>query len=62
MLVAVFRRDGWTTADYRGWSDRLLDDRVAFVAPSSPAGEPVLRSAIISVGAKRPGRDTLGAC
>ena len=35
-------------ADYQAWSDRLLDDQVAFVVPSSHRGETVLRFAIIS--------------
>lgn len=48
LSVVVFRRDGWTMADYQAWSDRLLDEQVAFVVPSSHAGEPVLRFAIIS--------------
>ncbi|WP_345800357.1 aminotransferase class V-fold PLP-dependent enzyme [Microbacterium sp. AZCO] len=48
LSVVVFRREGWTLADYQAWSDRLLDDQLAFVVPSSHAGEPVLRFAIIS--------------
>lgn len=48
LSVVVFRRDGWTRADYQAWSDRLLDDQVGFVVPSSHAGEPVLRFAIIN--------------
>jgi glutamate/tyrosine decarboxylase-like PLP-dependent enzyme len=48
LSVVVFRRDGWTLADYQAWSDRLLEDQVAFVVPSSHRGEPVLRFAILS--------------
>lgn len=48
LSVVVFRRDGWTWADYQAWSDRLLEDQIAFVVPSSHAGEPVLRFAIIN--------------
>lgn len=48
LSVVVFRRDGWTMADYQAWSDRLLDEQRGFVVPSSHAGEPVLRFAIIS--------------
>lgn len=48
LSVVVFRREGWTMADYQAWSDRLLDEQRAFVVPSSHAGEPVLRFAIIS--------------
>ena len=48
LSVVVFRREGWTAAQYQAWSDRLLDDQIAFVVPSSHRGEPVLRFAIIS--------------
>jgi glutamate/tyrosine decarboxylase-like PLP-dependent enzyme len=48
LSVVVFRRDGWEAADYQAWSDQLLADQKAFVVPSSHAGEPVLRFAIIS--------------
>ncbi len=48
LSVVVFRREGWTPADYQRWSDRLLHDQRAFVVPSSHAGETVLRLAIIS--------------
>jgi hypothetical protein len=44
----VFRRDGWSLADYAAWSEHLLEEQLAFVVPSSHAGEPVLRFAIIS--------------
>ncbi|WP_106815567.1 pyridoxal phosphate-dependent decarboxylase family protein [Microbacterium timonense] len=48
LSVVVFRRDGWRLADYEAWSAKLLDEQQAFVVPSSHAGEPVLRLAIIS--------------
>ena len=48
LSVVVFRREGWTLAEYQAWSHRLLDEQRAFVVPSSHAGEPVLRFAIIS--------------
>jgi glutamate/tyrosine decarboxylase-like PLP-dependent enzyme len=48
LSVVVFRKEGWTLADYQAWSDRLLDEQIGFVVPSSHAGEPVLRFAIIS--------------
>jgi glutamate/tyrosine decarboxylase-like PLP-dependent enzyme len=48
LSVVVFRREGWSAADYQAWSDRLLEDQIAFVVPSSHAGESVLRFAIIS--------------
>jgi glutamate/tyrosine decarboxylase-like PLP-dependent enzyme len=48
LSVVVFRKDGWSLADYEAWSDRLLEEQHAFVVPSSHAGEPMLRFAIIS--------------
>jgi len=48
LSVVVFRRDGWSLADYEAWSAKLLDDQQGFVVPSSHRGEPVLRFAIIS--------------
>jgi glutamate/tyrosine decarboxylase-like PLP-dependent enzyme len=48
LSVVVFRREGWSAADYQAWSDRQLDEQRAFVVPSSHAGETVLRLAIIS--------------
>jgi len=48
LSVVVFRREGWTAKDYQVWSDRLLEEQLAFVVPSSHQGEPVLRFAIIS--------------
>lgn len=48
LSVVVFRREGWTMTDYQAWSDRLLDDQIGFVVPSSHRGEPVLRFAIIN--------------
>ncbi|WP_062464692.1 pyridoxal phosphate-dependent decarboxylase family protein [Demequina soli] len=48
LSVVVFRRDGWSAADYEAWSARLLADQKAFVVPSSHRGEPVLRIAIVN--------------
>lgn len=48
LSVVVFRREGWSLADYAAWSEHLLEEQLAFVVPSSHAGEPVLRFAIIS--------------
>ena len=48
LSVVVFRREGWTRADYQAWSDRLLEEQSAFVVPSSHAGGPCPRFAIIS--------------
>lgn len=48
LSVVVFRREGWSQADYAAWSDQLLEEQAGFVVPSSHRGEPVLRFAIIS--------------
>ncbi|WP_194396987.1 pyridoxal phosphate-dependent decarboxylase family protein [Microbacterium atlanticum] len=48
LSVVVFRREGWSLADYAAWSEHLLEEQLAFVVPSSHAGEPVLRFAIVS--------------
>ncbi len=47
LSVVMFRRSGWTEADYRRWSDRLLEDQVAFVLPSKWRGEPIARFAFL---------------
>ena len=41
--VVLFRRAGWAAAEWRSWAQRLLDDRIAFVAPTTVRGEPVGR-------------------
>ncbi|MFC4828447.1 pyridoxal phosphate-dependent decarboxylase family protein [Agromyces aurantiacus] len=48
LSVVVFERDGWTKADYDAWSARLLDEQHAFVTPSSHAGRPNTRFAIVN--------------
>jgi glutamate/tyrosine decarboxylase-like PLP-dependent enzyme len=48
LSVVAFRRLGWGTADYAGWSDRLLRSGTAFVTPSTHRGEPMTRFAIVS--------------
>ena len=40
LSVVVFRRLGWSPADYQAWSDRLLADEFAFVVPTTHAGRP----------------------
>ena len=41
--VVLFRRDGWGRDEWAAWARRLLDERIAFVAPSTYRGEPVGR-------------------
>ncbi len=48
LSVVLFRRRGWTPADYQTWSDRLLADGVGFVVPTSWAGETVLRICVVN--------------
>ena len=48
LSVVVFEHDGWTRDDYASWSSRLLDEQRAFVTPSSHAGRPNTRFAIIN--------------
>jgi aromatic-L-amino-acid/L-tryptophan decarboxylase len=43
LSIVLFRREGWEAADYRRWSQRLLDDQVAFVTPTQWEGETVAR-------------------
>jgi glutamate/tyrosine decarboxylase-like PLP-dependent enzyme len=48
LSVVVFEKLGWSKDDYQKWSDRLLAEQVAFVVPSSHAGTPNLRFAIVN--------------
>ena len=48
LSVVVFRRLGWSAADYQGWSDRLLAEEFAFVVPTSHEGETLTRFAIVN--------------
>ena len=43
LSVCVFRRTGWTLAEYQAWSDRLLEEQIAFVVPTKWKNEAVLR-------------------
>jgi glutamate/tyrosine decarboxylase-like PLP-dependent enzyme len=47
LSIVLFKRNGWTAADYAAWSERLLDEQIAFVTPSSWKGEPVARLAFL---------------
>ncbi|MEI8240113.1 MAG: aminotransferase class V-fold PLP-dependent enzyme [Actinomycetota bacterium] len=48
LSVVLFRRVGWTPAEYQAWSDRLLADGDAFVVPTAWAGETVLRICVVN--------------
>jgi aromatic-L-amino-acid/L-tryptophan decarboxylase len=45
--IVLFRRTGWTPAQYTDWADRLLRDQVAFIPPSAWEGETVARFAFL---------------
>ncbi len=47
LSVVVFRRPGWSDAQYHQWSHRLLEQQVAFVTPSKWHGETVARFAFL---------------
>ncbi|MFM6980355.1 MAG: pyridoxal phosphate-dependent decarboxylase family protein [Micrococcales bacterium] len=48
LSVVAFQRIGWTKQQYQVWCDKLLQDQLAFVVPSSHNGEPMLRFAIVN--------------
>jgi glutamate/tyrosine decarboxylase-like PLP-dependent enzyme len=47
LSIVLFRRTGWTPADYEAWSTRLLDEQIAFVTPTRWHGETVARFALL---------------
>ena len=48
LSVLLFRRAGWGPQDYSAWSERLLQEQVAFVVPSSWKGERVARLCFVN--------------
>lgn len=50
LSVVLFRRLGWSAADYARWSDRLLAMQQAFVTPSGWRGETVGRLVFLHPG------------
>lgn len=48
LTVLVFRRHGWTSADYDAWSARLLEAGQAFVMPTRLQGEPAARLVMLN--------------
>jgi len=48
LSVVVFRRPGWSAADYQAWSDRLRAEEFSFVVPTSHEGETLTRFAIVN--------------
>ena len=47
LSIVVFRRLGWSPADYQRWSAELLTTQTAFVTPTSWHGETVARLAFL---------------
>jgi aromatic-L-amino-acid/L-tryptophan decarboxylase len=47
LSVVLFRRQGWTRADYEAWSARVLAEQIAFVTPTTWEGEPSARLALL---------------
>ncbi len=48
LSICVFRRKGWTLADYNQWSEGQLEDGLSFVTPTKHKGEAVLRFCIVN--------------
>ena len=48
LSVVVFRRVGWTHAQYEEWSNRLLAEGTALVLPTAWKGETVLRICVVN--------------
>jgi glutamate/tyrosine decarboxylase-like PLP-dependent enzyme len=48
LSIVAFTRRGWVAADYKKWSDKLLNDQIGFVTPSTHEGKPILRFAIVN--------------
>jgi glutamate/tyrosine decarboxylase-like PLP-dependent enzyme len=48
LTVLVFKRHGWTAADYDAWSKSLIEREIAFVVPSQVNGEAVARLVILN--------------
>ena len=48
LSIVAFERVGWEKKDYQDWSDKLLNDQIGFIPPSSHHGKPILRFAIVN--------------
>jgi aromatic-L-amino-acid/L-tryptophan decarboxylase len=47
LSIVLFRRRGWSRADYEAWSAKLLADQVAFVTPTTWEGDTAARLALL---------------
>jgi len=50
LSIVLFRRKGWSKADYESWSMRLLAGQIGFVTPTTWEGETVARLAFLHPG------------
>jgi glutamate/tyrosine decarboxylase-like PLP-dependent enzyme len=48
LSIVAFERNGWQKSDYEKWSEKLLQDQIGFIPPSSHKGKPILRFAIVN--------------
>jgi L-2,4-diaminobutyrate decarboxylase len=48
LSICVFRRPGWSPAQYTAWSEKLMADGLAFVTTTKHDGETVLRFCIVN--------------
>jgi len=48
LSIIAFKRIGWGNDDYKRWSEKLLNDQIAFVTPSLHKNETILRFAIVN--------------
>ena len=48
LSIVVFEKKGWLLADYERWSNRILQEGLGFVTPSSHQGKPNARFAIVN--------------
>jgi aromatic-L-amino-acid/L-tryptophan decarboxylase len=47
LSIVIFRRTGWSRADYEAWSARVLAEQIAFVTPTTWEGDPAARLALL---------------
>lgn len=48
LSVVAFRRIGWDAAEYQAWSEKMMNEGIAFVTPSRLDGEPIYRFAFVN--------------
>lgn len=54
LSVVAFHRRGWSAEDCRRWSQRMLREGLAWIAPSSVRGRPALRLCLLNPRASMP--------